>query len=441
MRHGNAVTRFADRKSSHNNSEVITMQKRDNPEREAVILLTDMKQYAKLTAHMTTEQVRDFIIDYQKFIQTIVMKGERGAHEFEPFAGDASIAIFEDRPGENSKEKCKRALNVAIDLAKAIESQQIPYTRIGIFAGKIIEAKFEKLTLRFGNSFSAASRLEELCAYFGTTILMDRDIASAQSEEREYIVSIGKITPKNFQHPIHVYSIYKPGIHQCPPNMNKEHLLEYIRLKNEGIEHFTGNAQRGIITNFPLADEMLRRAASLFREATGGIDLATLRILDYLRENSYPMDTFERQGMIVDEKQGKSMGIQLLRLSQELFKALDGELYHALVENTHWDTYFKVEWRKKGEKIIRIGDERDGIYYLAKGMVRIEDGQGNTIAQLSDGDIFGEMAYFSKDGKRNATVIADTDVVLRKISTEDFENSPILHNLFAEIARKRTAYV
>jgi len=417
----------------------MTMDKRDNPEREVVVLLTDMRQYAKLTAHMTTEQVRDFIIDYQTFLQAIAMEGEGGAQEFEPFAGDASIAIFEDGPGENSNEKCKRALKVAIDVAKAVESQQIPFTRIGIFVGKIIEAQFEKLTLRFGNSFAAANRLEELCAYFGTTILMDRDIAWAQDKEREYIVSIGKITPKNFQHPIHVYSIYKPGIHHCPSDMNKEQLMEFIRLKNEGIEHFTGNAQKGIIPNFPLADGTLHRAASIFREATGIMDLATLRILDYLREHPYPMDTFEQQGMIIDEKQGKTMGIPLLRLSQQMFKALDGEFYDALVENTNWDACFRIEGRKKGEEIIRIGDERDGIYYLAKGKVRVEDREGNIIARLSDGDIFGEMAYFSEDGKRNATVVADTDVVLRKISTEDFEKFPILHNLFAEIAKRRTS--
>ncbi len=105
------------------------------------------------------------------------------------------------------------------------------------------------------------------------------------------------------------------------------------------------------------------------------------------------------------------------------------------------DKYFKIEWRKKGEKIILIGDQRDGIYYLAKGEVRVEDEKGNIISRLSDGDIFGEMAYFSDDGKRNATVVAETDVVLRRISTEDFENFPILHSLFAEIGKKRASTV
>jgi len=123
------------------------MKKKDNPEREVALLLTDMKQYAKLTAQMTTGQIRDYIIDYQNFLQTTVMKGEEGAQAFEPFAGDASITNFENRPGEDSKKKCIRALKVAIDIAKAVENQQIPFTRIGIFVGQIIEAQFEKHTL------------------------------------------------------------------------------------------------------------------------------------------------------------------------------------------------------------------------------------------------------------------------------------------------------
>jgi hypothetical protein len=68
--------------------------------------------YAKLTAQMTTRQIRDYIIDYQNYLQTTVMKGEEGAQVFEPFAGDASINTFENRPGEDSKKKntCRIAI-------------------------------------------------------------------------------------------------------------------------------------------------------------------------------------------------------------------------------------------------------------------------------------------------------------------------------------------
>lgn len=418
------------------------MKRKENPEREIAVIMTDIRKYAKLTSHMTAEQIRDFIIDYQTFLQKIVIKGKNGASKFEPFAGDASISVFENRAGEDGKEKCRRALKVAVRIAEAVECRHIPYTRVGIFAGNIIEAPFEKLTLRFGNTFSAASRLEELCAYFGTTVLMDRNIALAQDEEQKYIVSIGKITPKNFSHAIHVCSIYKPGIHGCPLDINEAQLMEYIRLKNKGIERFMGNDQKGVLSNFPAAGRILIQAANIFKEATGGaVDVATLRILEYIRENPSPADTFQRQGMVIDEKQGGSPGIRLLRLSQELLKALDQESYSTLVEDTNWEDYFKVEWISKGDTIIHAGDEPNGIYYLVKGEVQVEDVHGSRLAQLSEGDIFGEMAYFSKDKKRNATIVAITDIVVRKISTEDFEKLPVLQKLFAAIAERRSTQV
>ncbi len=414
------------------------MENTKGPEAEVAVLMTDIHQYSKITANMTAEEIRDFMIDYDGFVQRIVMEGEEAAHEFEPCAGDASIAIFKQTAGEGRDEKCRRALKVAINLAMAVEAKEIPFTRIGIFAGQIIEAPFGKLTLRFGSCFAAANRLEELCAYFGITILMDRNVAMAQDEEDlGYIVAIGKVTPKGFQHPIHVYSVYKPGIHKCPTDVDKTKLENFIRLKNDGIEHFIGNAQKGIVANFQLADQKLNQAAMAFRETTGQLDVATLRISEYIHEHPYPLDTFEGQGMTINEKQGQSMGIRLLLLSQHLIKAFDQEFYHALVENTHWENLFKIQWFKKGEVIVRTGEKPNGIYYLAKGDVQVEDTDGNMIAKLSEGDIFGEMAYFSSDRRRSATIVAMTDIAVRRISTEDFETTPILHSLFAEIAKRR----
>jgi CRP-like cAMP-binding protein len=368
----------------------------------------------------------------------MVMDGEGRADEFEPFAGDASVAIFKQKPGEGREEKCRRALKVALAIAGAIESGEIPFTRIGIYVGDIIEAPFGPLTLRFGNCFAAANRLEELCAYFGTTILMDREIALAQDDLARYVVAIGKITPKSFEHPIHVYSIYKPGIHKCPADANEDYLHTFITLKNEAIDYFIGNAQKGITPNFQIAEQKLHQAEMAFGEATGQLDVATLRISQYIHENPYPVDTFEQQGMAIDEKQGHSIGIRLLLLSQQLIKAFDREFYHALIENTDWESLFRIHWFKKGDVIMRVGDEPNGIYYLARGDVRVQDDQEKIIAQLSEGDIFGEMAYFTNDRRRSATVVAMTDIAVRRISTEDFERTPVLHSLFAEIARRRT---
>jgi len=39
---------------------------------------------------------------------------------------------------------------------------------------------------------------------------------------------------------------------------------------------------------------------------------------------------------------------------------------------------------------------------------------------------------------RNATVVANSDVVLRKISGEDFEKLPVIKKIFKKIAEQRT---
>ncbi len=415
------------------------MKTPDDPPREAVVLITDIYHYSQLTANRTAEQIRDLMIGYFDTLQTMIL--ENDADDFEPFAGDSSIALFKQKAGEDRQEKCKRALKAALAIVQAIENRKISITRIGIYAGDIIEAEFGKLILRFGNCFAAANRLQELCAYFGTNILMDRTIARAQSDEAQFIVAVGKITPKGIGHPIHVYSIYKPGIHNCPSDIDLKQLQHFIELKNDGIEYVIGNEQKNISSNFQMAENKLRQAATVFKQATGKLDVATLRILDYIHEHPYPMETFEYKGISIDEKQGEGLGTRLLVLSQQLIKAFDDNFYHALVENTDWEPLFVIQWFKQGETIICLGDEPNGIYYLARGKVRIQDKEGNVIAELSEGDIFGEMAYFSPERRRSATVVAVTDIAVRRISSEDFEKTHILQHLFSELAKKRLSPV
>jgi hypothetical protein len=47
------------------------------------------------------------------------------------------------------------------------------------------------------------------------------------------------------------------------------------------------------------------------------------------------------------------------------------------------------------------------------------------------------MAYFSKSRTRNATVVANTDCVLRRIAGDQFEKLPIIMRIFERIAKKR----
>ena len=409
----------------------------NSPKKEVVILLSDMVQYSHKTSFMRPEEIRDFMIEYHENIRKIIYLNEDDPPEIEPLAGDGALIIFEKRDGEGRAEICTRALNAAVRMAFAIEEGRIPATRMGLYLGDIIEARLGDRVLKFGTSFAVACRLEELCSYFGTSILMDREVARYQNDETKYLLSIGKVTLQGLMHPMHVFTVYKPGIHRCPLEVNEAQLMEFIRLKNSAMELFCGNSPMGITPDFPAVRHKLIKAQQLFIEMTGKDDVAIGRILEYIRETPTPESDFSKLGMKLSGRKRDSLGVRLFRLSQQLLKAMDREFYNALVDDTEWERYFVLEWRREGEVIVKINEAPDGIYYIDSGEVETFDENGKLIATLSDGTIFGEMAYFSKKKKRNATVIAKTDLVMRRISSEDFQKLPIIRKIFQRIAQGR----
>jgi hypothetical protein len=332
---------------------------------------------------------------------------------------------------------CSKALQVALEMVYAMEKGTIAPTRIGLFTGHITEAVLEGKVMRFGASFSVASRLEELCGYFGTRILMDREMAFWQTNQAKYLISIGKVTPKNFSHPVHLFSVYRPGTHGCPPDISKKKLLRFIEMKNRAVELFCGNILQGIFPDFPLARTLLLEAQEYFVDMTGKRDLPTERILEYIGNHPRPDEEFKRSGMKIGEPNTEAGEIRLLNLSSEFFKAIDAEFYQALVVDTAWERRFKLIWRKKGDCVIRYHDTADGVYFIDHGTVSVLDGEGRLVSTLTSGDIFGEMAYFTKKGLRSATVMANTDLVLRRISGEDLVTMPVIQKIFRRIARKR----
>lgn len=412
-------------------------ENKEGSEKQVVILLCDMVRYSQITAEMRPVEIRDFIVDYHHNLQEIINIDEDEYQLIEPSAGDGAISIFEKRTGEGRSDLCDRAITAAVNLAVAMEQARIPQTRIGIFAGDIIEAPIGGKTMRFGASFSVASRLEELCGYFGTSFLMDREVAFWQAKEKNSTVAIGKITPKNFDHPIHVYTIYKPGIHNCPIDVDQEALAEFIELKNEAVSLFCGNQLQGNLADFPLAKEKLTEVQKLFIGMTGKKDVPSERLLEYIRNTPYPGDDFKSMGMMIRETTSDSLGIRLLHLSNELLRAMDVDFYHTLVVDTEWERLFKLIWKKKGHKIVITGEPPNGVYYIDNGSVNVVDDNGELITTLTAGNVFGEMAYFSGNGLRNATVIANSDVVLRRISGSDFEKLPVVMKIFKQIAARR----
>lgn len=415
----------------------VRIKQEADAEREVVMVITDMVGYSRITSQMTPEEVRDFVIEYHHNMAEIIKKKRFEPVEIEPSAGDGALIVFGKRTGENAAQMCRRALTAAIDLAYAIEQERIASTRMGLFMGQIVEAQIGGKTAKFGTGFAAASRLEELCDYFGTSLLMDRDVAALQDEERSSLVNIGKVTPQNLSHPIHLLSVYKPGLHRIPVDVDRMLLDDFISLKNEAIDLFCGNEMLSLQPDFPKVREKLGQAEKLFQKMSGTVDLATERVLEYIRDTPYPGEDFRHLGMKIYDSRRDPLGVRLFHLSKELLKAIDIEFYNALVVETGWESCFALEWHNQGDEIITINQKADGIYYIDRGTVISQDGEGQVLATLGSGNIFGEMAYFSKDRRRNATVVAASDVVLRKISNADFEKYPVIQKIFKRIASRR----
>jgi len=84
---------------------------------------------------------------------------------------------------------------------------------------------------------------------------------------------------------------------------------------------------------------------------------------------------------------------------------------------------FGLEQFEPGELIFREGDLADRVYFVVKGtveVVRTLEGKEIILARLGPGDFFGEMAFFTSEGRRNATVRSSTQVELHVLGKENF---------------------
>ncbi|MCC7305912.1 MAG: cyclic nucleotide-binding domain-containing protein [Alphaproteobacteria bacterium] len=77
----------------------------------------------------------------------------------------------------------------------------------------------------------------------------------------------------------------------------------------------------------------------------------------------------------------------------------------------------------KGQNIVSQGDDGYRAYYIEKGRVEVlvkEDGHQLKVTEMGAGDIFGEMALITREG-RSATVRALEETTLTVISRDEVE--------------------
>lgn len=93
-----------------------------------------------------------------------------------------------------------------------------------------------------------------------------------------------------------------------------------------------------------------------------------------------------------------------------------------------------------GERIFKVGDPGDSLYFIQSGAVRILTKEGSVVAELSDGSFFGEMALLS-DRRRSATAVASQYCDLYSLSKGSFErvihSYPEFHEHVQKVMKER----
>ncbi len=109
-----------------------------------------------------------------------------------------------------------------------------------------------------------------------------------------------------------------------------------------------------------------------------------------------------------------------------LFQSADPQFLNALI------LLLKPVIYAAGEAIVRSGEPGSEMYIISRGAVEVLDNSGKAIAQMKEGNFFGEISLLLSE-PRNATVRAVTQCDLFALSKEDFHNALRDHPEFASV--------
>ncbi|MHB8790086.1 MAG: cyclic nucleotide-binding domain-containing protein [Desulfobulbaceae bacterium] len=101
---------------------------------------------------------------------------------------------------------------------------------------------------------------------------------------------------------------------------------------------------------------------------------------------------------------------------------------------------FRLQRWARNEIIIRHGDPGDNLYIVVSGKVSVINQTGISIAELTAGEVFGEMSLLS-DEHASATVQAVADSEILAIDNREFQNIlqkyPLLQRYFTRLLARR----
>src|SRR5215831_4777145 len=112
---------------------------------------------------------------------------------------------------------------------------------------------------------------------------------------------------------------------------------------------------------------------------------------------------------------------------RELKELLKGTSAFSLLSDDELERFgrhFQLVHYTLGQTVVRAGDESDSFYVVYSGRARVigsnAKGDEVTVGSLTRGNSFGEQGLLSRS-PRNFTVRAASDLVVLRLSVEDFD--------------------
>ncbi|HWA47008.1 MAG TPA: cation:proton antiporter [Dongiaceae bacterium] len=199
----------------------------------------------------------------------------------------------------------------------------------------------------------------------------------------------------------------------------------------EGRDLILAGALLSITVNpavFALLDPLIKRLRGRVQQGDGDPEAANPRYRNLQNELAKTRERAEARAAKL------RLEVQELVKKFPIFAGVDP---HALEELL---TYFEARRAAPGQRIIRVGDKADAVYFISSGAVEVSVA-GRKI-HLGPGDFFGEMALLSGE-RRSADVTAVDYCDLLALDQRDFRNfiamSPELKRHLDEMAAKRGA--
>ncbi len=99
-------------------------------------------------------------------------------------------------------------------------------------------------------------------------------------------------------------------------------------------------------------------------------------------------------------------------------------IFESLTDRERFVPFLDLLVCANGDEILKQGEIGSELYILIKGSIRIVatyNDYSEKVAIIADRGIIGEIAFATKFGKRTASVFAETDCVLLKLTRESFD--------------------